>query len=112
MATLAIASLWLFDLPGESLVASIYLPRLLPAISVTLAFALAAWGMRAVTFSGALAGFLVTLLVTLAAGLSGFLLIFAVFAMTFVATRLGYSHKQRIGHGESHHGRQASQVYA
>ncbi len=113
MDTLALASSWLpTDHWSPLVVMALYLPRLLPAIAATFAFALAAWGMRAVTFSGAIAGLIVTLLVTLAAGLPGFGLIFTVFALTFVATRLGYSHKQKLGAAESHEGRRASQVYA
>ena len=114
METLAIASCWLPDLPWSNLFAlgPMVLPRLLPVLSLTLAFALAAWGMRAVTFSGALAGFVVTALICLAAGLPAFFTVFTVFVLTFIATRLGYGRKQRLGAAEHHEGRRASQVYA
>jgi uncharacterized protein (TIGR00297 family) len=114
MATLAIASFWLPNLPWTNLFAlgTLVLPRLLPVLSLTLAFALAAWGMRAVTFSGALAGYLVTALICLAAGLPAFYTVFTVFVLTFIATRLGYGRKQKLGAAEHHEGRRASQVYA
>jgi uncharacterized protein (TIGR00297 family) len=87
-------------------------PRVVPLLSLTLAFALTAWGMRAVTFSGAFAGLVITGFIVLAAGLPAFLTIFTVFVLTFVATRLGYGKKQRLGAAEHHEGRRASQVYA
>lgn len=114
METLAIASCWILELPSSNLFAlgTMVLPRLLPVLSLTLAFALAAWGMRAVTFSGAVAGYLVTALICLAAGLPAFLTVFTVFVLTFVATRFGYGRKQKLGAAEHYEGRRANQVYA
>jgi uncharacterized protein (TIGR00297 family) len=111
---LAIAILTLPNHPWSNFFAlgMIVVPRLLPIVSLTVAFALAAWGMRAVSFSGALAGLLVTGIICLAAGLPAFLTIFMVFVLTFIATRLGYSRKLKLGAAEHHEGRHASQVYA
>jgi uncharacterized protein (TIGR00297 family) len=114
MATLAIASCWFPDSPWSNFFALgvLVVPRLVPILSLTIAFALAAWGMRAVTFSGALAGLLITALICLAAGLPAFLTVFTVFILTFIATRLGYPRKQRLGAAEHREGRRASQIYA
>jgi uncharacterized protein (TIGR00297 family) len=113
MATLAIASCWLPTDPwSTSLALALFVPRTLPVLSLTFAFALTAWGMRAVTFSGAVAGLLVTTLICLAAGFQAFLAVFTVFLLTYIATRLGYGKKQRLGAAEHHEGRRASQVFA
>jgi len=88
------------------------LPRAFIAVGLTAAFALAAWGVRAVTVSGALAGTLVTFVLCLAAGPPALLAVMTVFAMTFLTTRLGYVQKQRIGVAERHDGRRASQIFA
>jgi uncharacterized protein (TIGR00297 family) len=86
--------------------------RALIAAGLTIAFALAAWGVRAVTFSGAVAGTAVTFLLCMAVGPSALLLVVTVFALTFLSTRLGYVHKQQMGVAERHDGRRASQILA
>ncbi len=86
--------------------------RLLPALALTTAFALAAWGMRAVSASGALAGLFVTFVISISAGLGAFLAVFTVFLLTFIATRLGISRKMQTGVAEHPHGRRASQIFA
>lgn len=88
------------------------LPRAFVAGGLTVAFALAAWGVRAVTFSGAVAGTLVTFVLCLAAGPSALLAVMTVFALTFLSTRLGYTQKERLGLAERQEGRRASQVLA
>src|SRR6266704_537629 len=108
METLATASDWLPFHPFFAFV----VPRVMPLLFLTFAFALTAWGMRAVTFSGAFAGLIITAFIGLAAGLPAFLAIFTVFVLTFIATRLGYGKKQRLGAAEHHEGRRASQVFA
>lgn len=113
MATLAIASFWLPQYLGTGLFAMPYLaPQSIPLLGLTLALALTAWGMRAVTFSGAFAGFVVTGFIGLAAGLPAFLTVFTVFVLTFISTRLGYTKKQRLGAAEHHEGRRANQIVA
>lgn len=85
---------------------------MIPALAFTGAFALGAWGLRAVSFGGALAGLLLTVLVSVAAGPPGFLAILLLFLLTFLATRFGYAQKQRRGTAERKHGRGALQVLA
>jgi uncharacterized protein (TIGR00297 family) len=112
MALLVFASGWhTFDF-SSTLAVVAFVPRTLPVLALTFAFALTAWGMRAVTFSGAVAGFLTTTIICLAAGYQAFLAVFTVFLLTYIATRLGYGKKQRLGSAEHHEGRRASQVYA
>lgn len=84
----------------------------LAALGFTSAFALCAWGLRAVSLSGALVGLLLTFVVCLAAGPAGFLSILTLFILTFIATRFGYSQKQRGGTAERRHGRTGTQVLA
>lgn len=86
--------------------------RTLPALGLTTAFALAAWGMRAVSAGGAGAGLLLTFIICLAAGPLAMLAVVTVFLLTFVATRLGYRQKQQIGVAERNDGREASQIFA
>ncbi|HWR37299.1 MAG TPA: DUF92 domain-containing protein [Clostridia bacterium] len=93
---------------GWALVAS----RTLPALGLTLAFAFVAYGVRAVTASGAIAGAAVTFMIFLAAGAPGFLAVMMVFVLTTVATRFGYVRKQELGTAEPRAGRKASQVLA
>jgi uncharacterized protein (TIGR00297 family) len=85
---------------------------LLPALGFTSAFALGAWGLRAVSLGGALTGLLLTVLVSLAAGPPGFLAILVLFLLTFLATRFGYEQKQRRGTAERQRGRTGLQVLA
>lgn len=84
--------------------------RALPASLVTLAFAAAAFGLRGVTASGAVAGAVISLLLYLQAGLGAFLTLLAVFLLTLAATRLSYARKQRLGTAEAREGRDALQV--
>jgi uncharacterized protein (TIGR00297 family) len=101
-------SLFLAPLTGE-LVA---LARLLPAFGVTFVFALLAWGMRGVTARGALAGFVCTFLIALAAGYNGFMIVLIVFALTLFATHFGQYRKQAAGIAETRSGRRGYQVLA
>ncbi len=80
-------------------------------IAVTAAFAVAARLMRAVSWSGAIAGALVTFLLWIAWP-PLFIAEFAVFVLTAAATRAGYRRKQRLGTAEKREGRSASQVLA
>jgi uncharacterized protein (TIGR00297 family) len=102
-------------LPGEVTLPFWLLMRhapLLPALAFTGAFALGAWGLRAVSLGGALAGVLLTVFVSLAAGPPGFLAILLVFLLTFLATRFGYAQKQQRGTAERKRGRRAIQIMA
>jgi uncharacterized protein (TIGR00297 family) len=113
MATLAIACCWLPAHPFATPHAVAFIvSNPFSLLALTLAFALTAWGMRAVTLSGAFAGLIITGFICLGAGLPAFFAIFTVFALTFVTTRLGYTRKQQLGAAEHHEGRRASQIFA
>jgi uncharacterized protein (TIGR00297 family) len=84
--------------------------RILPALLLTLAFALLAYRLRAVDATGAIAGAGVSFLLYLSSGPAGFLALGTVFLVAWVTTRLGYSRKQRLGTAEQKRGRRAVQV--
>jgi uncharacterized protein (TIGR00297 family) len=88
------------------------LPRVAPAVLVTTVFALFAAKMRFVTVGGAIAGALVSVAIFVLAGPAGFAALGTVFVLTFVATRIGYARKQRLGMAEHKGGRRAMQVLA
>lgn len=75
-------------------------------------FALAAALLRAVDWSGALAGFGVAFTLFYRGGLGMFAVLLVVFVATWLATRAGYARKQQRGLAESRRGRAASQVLA
>jgi uncharacterized protein (TIGR00297 family) len=113
MATLAIACCWFPSHPFTAQLAfALIVSNPFSLLALTLAFALTAWGMRAVTLSGAVAGLIITGFICLGAGLPAFFTVFAVFVLTFIATRLGYTRKQQLGAAEHHEGRRASQIFA
>lgn len=82
------------------------------AAGVMLVFALFAWAVRGVTRSGAVAGALVGFALIRGAGWGGFLALCTVFLLTWIATRIGYSRKLKLGTAESRRGRDARQVFA
>ena len=86
--------------------------RLLPALFVTIAFGAAALLLRAVSVSGAAAGTLSAFLIYLGLGWGGFVTLAVVFALTVLATRVGYRRKQQLGLAEKESGRDAGQVLA
>lgn len=92
--------------------ASLVLPRAWTAVPATLAFAGAARLLRGVTSLGAIAGWVIALILWLAGGWHMFLLLLSVFVLTLAATRLGYARKQRLKTAERRAGRRASQVVA
>lgn len=84
---------------------------LLVAVLISLAFALLAWRMRAVSRNGAVAGFAVScMLLRLTA--AAFLVLLVVFVLTWAATRFGRARKQVAGIAERSAGRGARQVLA
>jgi uncharacterized protein (TIGR00297 family) len=87
-------------------------PNFGSAARITLVFALFAWVVRGVTTSGAAAGAVVCFALIRGAGWSGFLALCAVFLLTWIATRVGYSRKLKLGTAESRRGRDALQVFA
>jgi uncharacterized protein (TIGR00297 family) len=91
-----------------------YLPLrdLLVPAAVAAGFAVLAWLLRAVTVSGALAGFGIAFTLYANVNRHMFEVLFFVFALTWAATRAGHTHKQERGLAEPQGGRTASQVVA
>ena len=88
------------------------MPRLLVALLVTLTFAVAGFIIGGVTVSGAIAGFAVAFALYYCIGSGAFAVLLSVFGLTWVATRLGYAHKERLGIAEDRRGRDVFQVLA
>src|SRR5262249_5383037 len=86
--------------------------RLSIALIVTLAFAIGARIVKGVTWSGAVAGAVIAFILYAGAGPGAFLSLIALFAITSLATRLGYARKQRSGPAERTDGRNAWQFLA
>jgi len=82
------------------------------AAAVTLFFAVLGYISRGVTISGALAGALVSFALYGGAGPGAFAVLVLVFALTWLATRLGYRRKLTLGTAEKEAGRTARQVLA
>lgn len=82
------------------------------AAVVTLVFATLARKLRGVSRSGAVAGVVVCFLLYAGAGAGAFAALVSVFVLTWLATRVGYQRKQRIGVAEPLNGRTATQVLA
>lgn len=81
-------------------------------VALTLIFAFLGRIMRGVTTGGAVAGAAVCFALLWVAGIVGFAGLLTVFVLTWVATRFGYKHKQRLGTAEAGAGRNALQVLA
>jgi uncharacterized protein (TIGR00297 family) len=86
--------------------------RIVVAVLVTVAFAALGRLVRGVTGTGALAGGAICLLLLACAGPGAFVALFSLFAITWIATRLGRRRKQRLGTAERREGRTAEQVLA
>jgi uncharacterized protein (TIGR00297 family) len=86
--------------------------RLALAFGVTLTFALLGRAVRGVSAGGAVAGALACLALFAAAGPAAFAVLVALFAMTWLATQVGYRGKQDFGLAERREGRDAWQVFA
>lgn len=82
------------------------------ALGFTVAFAISARWLRAVTVSGAVAGGVLACLLFLAGGPGAFAALVAVFLLTWITTRLGHRRKRQLGTAEGKSGRSASQVAA
>ena len=91
---------------------------LVKGLAVSIAFALAAWFLRAATPAAAVIGGMICLLLTLWTGSnrsplhSALTPLLTLFIVTFAATRAGRSQKAERGLAESRRGRRASQVIA
>ena len=85
---------------------------LLPILLATFCLAIFAWMIRGVTVGGAAAGFVVTLVLSLAGGLAMFAAVVLVFVLTYIATKFRRSRKQALAIAERSAGRDAAQVFA
>jgi uncharacterized protein (TIGR00297 family) len=85
--------------------------RFLIALAITAGFAVMAWFAGGVNFSGALAGSAVAFIMAVR-DLRMFLALLIVFAVTLVATRVGYARKQQLRTAEPAGGRTAAQAMA
>jgi uncharacterized protein (TIGR00297 family) len=81
-------------------------------MAVTVAFAGVGHLVRGVSRSGAIAGGVICFVLFACAGPGAFAALFSVFAVTWLATRMGRARKQRLGTAERFEGRTASQVLA
>ncbi len=79
---------------------------------ITALFAGLGWAVHGVNRSGAVAGAAVCFALFAAAGPGAFVALLALFVVTWIATRVGRSKKQRLGTAERGEGRSASQVFA
>ncbi len=92
--------------------------QLVKILALSVAFALTAWALRAATPAAAFIGGMICLLVTFYSGAirsplhSALAPLIALFALTFLATRVGRKKKSERGLAESRNGRRASQVIA
>lgn len=86
--------------------------RLPIALLTTISFSVLARTLRGVTVNGAVAGCLVTLICFLAGGGALFGAILLVFALTYVATRIGRQRKRSLSIAERAGGRDGAQVLA
>ena len=86
--------------------------RLAIAAAVTVGFAVLARMLRGVNRSGALAGGLACFLLFAGGGPAAFATLAALFAMTWISTRLGYRRKLALGLAERPEGRNGWQVLA
>jgi uncharacterized protein (TIGR00297 family) len=78
--------------------------RIVLAVAISLALAGLAWGLKLVTPSGAISGFLLGVAVYLGYGYKSFLLMFTFFLVGSAATRLGYARKAARGVAEKRGG--------
>ena len=85
--------------------------RFLTALAITAGFALLAWFIGGVNLSGSLAGSAVAFIMAVR-DLRMFLALLVVFAVTLVATRIGYTRKQELRTAEPDGGRTAAQAMA
>lgn len=78
--------------------------RILLAVTINAAFALVALGLKTISRSGAVAGFVLGVAVYLGYGYKSFLLLLSFFVLGSIATRLGYATKAARGIAERRRG--------
>jgi len=82
------------------------------ALAVTAVFALGGYFLRGVSRTGAVAGCALAYAIYACAGPRAFVMLVALFVLTFLATRVGRRRKVALGTAERSDGRSASQVLA
>jgi uncharacterized protein (TIGR00297 family) len=82
------------------------------ALAVTVVFALGGYFLRGVSRSGAVTGCVLAYAIYASAGRRAFVMLVALFVLTFLATRLGRRRKLALGTAERSDGRSGSQVLA
>jgi uncharacterized protein (TIGR00297 family) len=103
----------LFAIPGTWLPeVTQLLPRVPMGIVITGLFGIGGYLTRGVSKRGAFAGWLLALLLYVAAGPPAFITLLGVFILTWIATRIGYVRKASMGLAENRKGRGARQVLA
>jgi uncharacterized protein (TIGR00297 family) len=80
-------------------------PTILPALLVNLIFAVIGWKGRLVSGAGAIAGAIIGFAIYAGAGLTGWIVLFAAFAVASISTRLGMTRKAVLGIAEEREGR-------
>lgn len=80
------------------------------ALFVTIIFAVAGWALRGVSVTGAIGGGIIAFVLYFAGGWKMFAVLFLVFFLTWLATRVAWQSKLSLGLAESKTGRDASQV--
>ena len=81
-------------------------------VAVSVTFALLGWKLRGVNVSGAVSGAVICFILYAGGGPGAFVVLVTLFALTWLATRVGYRKKQTLGTAENRDGRTASQVLA
>lgn len=97
---------------ADSLRHAVHTHSVTAALILTVGFALFGYAVGGVAGSGAIAGGAVAFVFLYFGGINVFGLLLLVFALTWIATRIGYAHKRRLGLAESRPGRNAWQVLA
>jgi uncharacterized protein (TIGR00297 family) len=87
-------------------------PKVWVLAILTVIFAILGRLVQGVTTAGAVAGAVVCFCLLQGAGLRGLAALVTVFGLTWIATRIGYTRKQRLGTAEPRQGRSAAQVFA
>lgn len=81
-------------------------------LAICTAFAVAGYLSRGVSASGAIAGLAISYAIYVGANLAGFVLLVALFALTWTCTRIGAERKRGISARDDSRGRNAAQVTA
>jgi uncharacterized protein (TIGR00297 family) len=107
----AAAVLWILSLVSEDLIVSapaVLLPALPAAVGLNVGAAALGYRARTVSWSGAVAGALIGIVVYACAGWRGWALLFATFAAATMSSRVGLRRKTLLGIAEERGGRRGA----